>query len=78
MGPRRPGGVSSILPLRGITKTLKEAWKREVRSEMMDTRENGGTDDFDDVLSLRRQPLLQHPREGSKLLPHICIPESEL
>jgi hypothetical protein len=78
MGHRRPGSVSSILPLLGVTKTLEEARKQEARGEVMDVRENGDTDDFDDAFSLRRQPLLQHPREGSKLLQRVRVPESNL
>jgi hypothetical protein len=78
MDHHRPGSVSGILPLLGIAKTLEEARKREAGSEVMDARENGDTEDFDDVFSLRRQPLLQHPREGSKLLQRVRIPESNL
>jgi hypothetical protein len=45
---------------------------------MVDTRENGGTKDFNDVLPLCRQPLLQHPLEVSKLPQRIRLPESNL
>jgi hypothetical protein len=44
----------------------------------MDAGENGDTDNFDDAFSLCHQPLLQHPREGSKLLQRVRIPESNL
>jgi hypothetical protein len=53
-----PSGVPSILPLLGVTEALEEALKRETGGEMVDTRENGGTDDFNDALPLGRQPLL--------------------
>jgi hypothetical protein len=78
MGHRCPGGISGILPLLGIAKTLEEAQKREAGSKMMDAGENGDTDNFDDAFSLCHQPLLQHPREGSKLLQRIRIPERNL
>jgi hypothetical protein len=78
MGHRRPGGVLGILSFLGITKTLKDARKWEAGSEVMDTRENGDTDNFDDAFSLRRQPVLRHPKEGSKLLQRVRVPESNL
>jgi hypothetical protein len=49
MGHSYPSGVPSILPLLGVTKALEEMGKREAGSQMEDTRENGGTDDFDDA-----------------------------
>jgi hypothetical protein len=78
MGHHCPGGVSGILPLFGVAKTLEEARKREAGSKVMDAGENGDTNDFDDAFSLRHQPLLQHLREGSKLLQRVRITESNL
>jgi hypothetical protein len=45
---------------------------------MVDPRENGGTEDFNNVLPLCRQPLLQHPLEGSKLPQRVRLPKSNL
>jgi hypothetical protein len=45
---------------------------------MMNVRENGNTNNLDDMFSFRLHPLLQHPEEGTELPQCVRIPESDL
>jgi hypothetical protein len=52
MGHGCPGGVLGVLPILAIAKAFKEAWKRDAGGKVVNAREDGSTDDLDDVFSL--------------------------
>jgi hypothetical protein len=57
-GYNNPSGILGSLPLLALAGALKEVWKREAGSEMMDAREDGNVDNLDDTFSFRLKTLL--------------------
>jgi hypothetical protein len=51
MGYGSHSGVLGTLPLLALTEALKEAWKQEARSKVVNMRENGSADDLNDMFS---------------------------
>jgi hypothetical protein len=77
-GYGNPGSILGSLTSHALAEALEEEWKWEAGSNMMNVRENGNTNNLDDMFSFRLHPLLQHPEEGTELPQCVRIPESDL